>query len=225
MRFTHGWDPVQLLTWTMVAFGIIITMWQGWDCTQQYLAQPVRVEEKLVSVAELPPIQLSICKIFGIDDPADPIVVDQPANTFNLFADEYDEVIESPQDTSNLPTGTVPIFANNTADFWNKLDKRGESYQLDTFIKTIEFWNSSADNWYIIYGQGTGDASTLDMAFYPFERNSTLLCYTLQAGLAGMGTNFRIVTTTAADARKYSSCIQYLLSKMQKCPYGSGSGS
>ena len=101
MRFTHGWDPVQLLTWTMVSFSTIITMWQGWDCTRQYLAQKIRVEEKLVGIADLPPIQLSICKIFGIG---------------NL---EDEDVMES-----LLHRGTVPIFARTTDDFWNKLDRR-----------------------------------------------------------------------------------------------------
>jgi hypothetical protein len=66
MKLKSGWDPYQMFTWTMVTFGIMVTLWEFWDCTQKYLAQPISIEEEFVSVADLPPIQLSICKIFSI---------------------------------------------------------------------------------------------------------------------------------------------------------------
>ena len=175
MRFTHTWDPVQLLTWTMVSFGIIITVWQGWDCTQQYLAQPVRVEEQFIKVTDLPPLQLSICKIFERYQ----LTVNLP--DYSLFS--YDE--ESSADASSLPT-----FANTTAAFWLGL----KSYHLKDFIKEIGFWNSTTSRWDFMYERETEDSPLIDMAIYPYEANSTLLCHTLQPSLTKFGSKFRLVT-------------------------------
>ena len=162
------WDPHQLVIWSMVTLGLVITLWQGWDCTQLYLAQPIRVEEQFVSLAKLPPIQLSICKIFGIDQPADA--------------------------TRNSSTGTVPTFANSTEAFWSRLSARGESFQLGKFISEIRFWNESSSTWDAIFGK-TVNNSQVDMEIYPYEGNSTLLCHTLRPGLADFGPVLRLVTT------------------------------
>jgi hypothetical protein len=66
MKLKSGWDPYQMFTWTMVAFGITVTLWEFWDCTQWFLAKPISIEEEFVSISDLPPIQLSICRIFTI---------------------------------------------------------------------------------------------------------------------------------------------------------------
>ena len=194
MRFTQSWDPAQLLTWTMVFFGIIITVWQGWDCTQQYLAQPVRVEEQFVKVTDLPPIQLSICKIFSIDQPSS----NAPLESQFTY---YDEV--SVSDEFSLSTeGTMPIFSNSSAAFWRTLDDRWEKYHLGDFIEEIGFWNDTASSWDLIYEKTKKDVSMMDMAIYPYEGNSSLLCHTLQPGLAEFGSQIRLVTTVAVDSRK-----------------------
>jgi hypothetical protein len=66
MGMRTAWDPYEMTTWIMVAFGIVVSVMQGWDCTQRYLAQPISIEEEVVSISDLPPIQLSICKIFDL---------------------------------------------------------------------------------------------------------------------------------------------------------------
>jgi hypothetical protein len=179
----------------MMSIGILFTCWEGWDCTLQYLAQPVSVEEDFINIAQLPPVQLSICRIFGIEKPA-----------FSYeFAPEIEFMVdeESLLGQSNLPSDTLPILANSTTEFWNKIDRRGESYRLTELIKIIEVWNDSATIWNLIY-ENTRNNSDLriDMGVYPFEGNSTLLCHTFYTGLADYGYKFRLVTTAAVDSRK-----------------------
>ena len=132
-----------------------------------------------MGIADLPPIQLSICKIFGIGNLAD------------------EDVMES-----LLHRGTVPIFARTTDDFWNKLDRRGDRYRLGDFIAKIEFWNGTASRWDLIFDDKSQDVSMVDMRIYPYEVNSTLLCHTLRSKLVGFGTKFRLVTSLDVDLRK-----------------------
>jgi hypothetical protein len=67
--------------------------------------------------------------------------------------------------------------------------------RLKDFVDELAFWNESIHDWDTIY-QTTGprnDSSRFDMAFYPYEGNSTLLCHTLTEGLGSFGTKFRIL--------------------------------
>ena len=182
MKKKGGWDPDQLLTWSMVTFGLCITLWQGWDCTQLYLAQPIRVEEQFVTLASLPPIQLSICRVFEIEK-------HEFVAQFNYF---FDYEASSPF-MAELVSG-LPIYANSTAEFWSKLTARREIFQLAQLIQEIRFFNESSASWDLIY-ERTTISSLFDMGIYPFEGNSTLLCHTLRPGLASFGTKFRLITT------------------------------
>ena len=187
MKKKGGWDPDQLLTWTMVTFGLCITLWQGWYCTHQYLAQPIRVEEQFVSLASLaslPPIQLSICRVFEIEK-------HEFVAQFNYF---FDYEASSPF-MAELVSG-LPIYANSTEEFWSKLTTSSEIFQLAQLIKEIGFWNDSSASWNLIY-ERTTSSSLFDMGIYTFEGNSTLLCHTLRPGLASFGTKFRLITTLA----------------------------
>ena len=115
-----GWSPYQLFTWVLVAAGLSITAWQGWDCTQQYLAQPVRVEQRLVSLDQLPPIQLSFCQIFDIDH----------------------QQQQLPHNHSST-RGTVPLAATTGAAFWLEFGARNDIFHLAQLIEEIGFWNGS----------------------------------------------------------------------------------
>ena len=64
MRRIGAWDPTAFFRWALVGFGLCMSLWQGWNCTQRYLAKPVMVEDQFVNLDSLPPIQLSICKKF-----------------------------------------------------------------------------------------------------------------------------------------------------------------
>ena len=178
MRRREFWAPRLLITWALVAGGLLATLWQGWDCTGQYLATPVRVEDQFVSLGSLPPIQLSLCKVFNID----------PSNNSLVPATD----------------GTVPIFANSTETFWRELATRGVSFRLAEVIEEIGYWNDSTGGWDVLYGRTTTDSSLLldDLTFYPYEGNSILLCHTLQPGLASLGTTFRLISTAAAETRE-----------------------
>jgi hypothetical protein len=179
------WDPNQLITWSLVAIGILITLWQGWDCTQLYLSQPVQVEDRFVRLADLPaPIQLSICQVWNMVGP-----------------------------TSNMSSSFSLLYSsanttNQTADFWRELDARGSDdfSPLSDLLEEIGFWNDSSGSWDLIYdSQGTSiNASLIDRAIYPYEDNSTLACYTLRPGLANFGTKFRLVTTLYMEISKES---------------------
>jgi hypothetical protein len=48
----------------------------------------------------------------------------------NVDTDEYS--FNAP---ATLGTGTLPVFASSAAEFWNKIDSRGETYQLKNLIK------------------------------------------------------------------------------------------
>ena len=178
-----GWSPYQLFTWVLVAAGLSITAWQGWDCTQQYLAQPVRVEQRLVSLDQLPPIQLSFCQIFDIDHQQQQL----PHN-------------------HSLTRGTVPLAATTGAAFGLEFGARNDIFHLAQLIEEIGFWNGSGvgSSWATIYDNSTGGSVLFDKAFYPYEGNSVLLCHTLRTGLGDWGTKFRIVTTPAVDTSEYS---------------------
>ena len=163
-----------------MTFGLCITLWQGWDCTHQYLAQPIRVEEQFVTLANLPPIQLSICRVFGIEKS----VIPEGSSFINGDEGYYEQLIG------------LPIYANSTAEFWSKLTARQEIFQLAQLIQEIRFFNESSASWDLIY-ERTTNSSLFDMGIYPFDRNSTLLCHTLRPGLASFGTKFRLITTLA----------------------------
>ena len=184
-RGRGGWDPRQLITWSVMALGLGISLWQGWTCTHLYLAQPVRVETQFAALAHLqPPIQLSLCRVFSIDHRVNP-------KGMSVF-------------------GRMPTFANNTnstaaanATFWRQLEALGERFQLWDFVAEIGFWNETAAAWDLVYGKTIGDTSALDLAVYPYEGNSSLLCHTLREGLATWGTRFRLVTAAALEASRY----------------------
>jgi hypothetical protein len=66
--------------------------------------------------------------------------------------------------------------------------------RINDLVTEVAFWNETLQAWDAIY-QIKGpknDSNQFDMAFYPYEGNSTLLCHTLKEGLGGFGTKFRI---------------------------------
>ena len=65
----------------------------------------------------------------------------------------------------------------------------------------MAFWNDTLYAWDAIYQRKgpKNDSNQFDMAFYPYEGNSTLLCHTLKEGLAGFGTKFRIQPINSSD--------------------------
>jgi hypothetical protein len=103
-------------------------------------------------------------------------------------------------DTTTATSMTLPTFAKTPAEFWNQLDSQQELYRIKDLVRALEFWNDTSMTWDMIYDnmRNSGNAR-IDMAMYPFEGNSTLLCHTLQQGLAEFGTKFRIVMTSAAS--------------------------
>jgi hypothetical protein len=104
MRKTRGWDPTIFVTWSLAAFSLCITLWQGWNCTMLYLSNPVTIEESFESLSSLPPIQLSICKRFLIKEPLEP-------------------------STKRRTAETILTFANSTEAFWQDMESRGEYFR------------------------------------------------------------------------------------------------
>jgi len=66
--------------------------------------------------------------------------------------------------------------------------------RLYDLVIEVAFWNDTLYAWDAIYQRKgpKNDSNQFDMAFYPYEGNSTLLCHTLKEGLGGFGTKFRI---------------------------------
>jgi hypothetical protein len=113
IKRTRGWDPTVLVTWSLVAFSLCITVWQGWNCTMLYLSNPVTIEDSFESLSSLPPIQLSICSKFIIREP----LIDTTTESLESYG-------VSPVET--LPPGTIFTFANSAEEFWQDMDSRGE---------------------------------------------------------------------------------------------------
>jgi hypothetical protein len=185
MKGSRGWDPTILLTWSFAAFCLCVSLWQGWSCSLRYLAATLRVEETFVPLTALPaPIQLSLCTQFDLDqsDPADDQVAEDPED----FFDGLDM-------TDSAEPGLIPTWAVSTAAFWQELEAQ-EGALLSKTISDISFWNETTADWEYIYQSRwpRNETSLFKMAVYPYEDNSTLLCHTLQAGLAEFGTRFRI---------------------------------
>jgi len=187
MRKTRGWDPSTLFPWSLVVFGLCVTVYQGWDCTLRYLANPLMVEQEFVSIASLPPIQLSICKKFTVVGP------EVIAGVY-----KYDEYNQSIKEYIPLHESIIYPFANSPEEFWQgrrEKKSRREKFQLSNFVREIAFWNVTISGWDIIIDEEKSlrnGTSSFDLSFYPYEGNSTLLCYTLRTGLAEFGTKFRI---------------------------------
>jgi hypothetical protein len=121
MKRTRGWDPTVFVTWSLVAFSLCITMWQGWNCTMRYLSNPVTIEDSYESLSSLPPIQLSICKRFLIWEP---LIED-----LSVEAGFYPMVEDSVPDNS-IPRGTILTFANSSEEFWHDMVTRKEYFRL-----------------------------------------------------------------------------------------------
>jgi hypothetical protein len=70
-----------------------------------------------------------------------------------------------------------------------------QNFRLKDMVTEIAFWNKTIDVWDAIYhSQGpTNDSDKFEMAVYPYEGNSTLLCHTLKEGLGSFGTKLRIL--------------------------------
>ncbi len=79
-----------------------------------YLSNPVTVEDSFESLGSLPPIQLSICKKYIIEEPQE--------SAYDYFAG-YKPHIDI------VPPGSILTFANSTEAFWQEMDSRGERYR------------------------------------------------------------------------------------------------
>jgi hypothetical protein len=187
MRKKIVFEPQQLLTWSLVTFGLCITLWQSFNCTLQYLAEPVRVEEQFVNIDTLPPIQLSICKKISIN-PRDKVL----AINFNF------ETYVEPE--TRLPS----MLTYSRETFWANLSADGEYFQLGQLVKMIEFWNDTSSRWDVLFKDPFG-GNLFDMAIHPYVDNDTLLCHTLRPGLAEFGTKFRL----ASSAKIGTVCKHY----------------
>jgi hypothetical protein len=69
-----------------------------------------------------------------------------------------------------------------------------QHFRLKDLVIEVVFWNGTVDDWDAVYQRnGPNNGShKFEMAFYPYEGNSTLLCHTLTEGLGSFGTKFRI---------------------------------
>ncbi len=81
-----------------------------------------------------------------------------------------------------------------------------QNYRLKDLVIEMAFWNETVHDWDAVYQKSgqKNDSSQFDMAFYPYEGNSTLLCHTLKEGLGTFGTKFRIQPTSSSIAGKQS---------------------
>jgi hypothetical protein len=85
--------------------------------------------------------------------------------------------------------------------------------RLNDLVIEVAFWNDTLYAWDAIY-QSKGpknDSNQFDMAFYPYEGNSTLLCHTLKEGLGGFGTKFRIQPINSSDLGEEIICAGVFL--------------
>ncbi len=71
-------------------------------------------------------------------------------------------------------------------------------------VTEIAFWNKTIDVWDAIYQRRcpNNDSDKFEMAVYPYEGNSTLLCHTLMEGLGSFGTKFRILPVSLQGTGK-----------------------
>jgi len=202
MKRSKLWDPAVLFTWSLVACGLGITMWQGWNCILRYLSQPMRVEEEFVSLALLPPVQLSICKVFTVR-----LSDNYPTDDEDIISiEEMDDNLSGnlPLDEDYGPTGTgngIPLYANSAEAFWQGLLLAHEEVKLSDLIDEIDFHNETMDGWDAIYTSAgpKNETSQFEMGFYPFASNSVLLCFTLRTGLAEFGNRLRILPSFRAS--------------------------
>jgi hypothetical protein len=111
-------------------------------------------------------------------------------------ADNIDSIIYDDEDG---PSGTIPTYANSSQAFWQGLDSCEEDYKLEQIVRKIDFWNETSAGWEVIweviyFSESTmrGNDSLFDLAIYPFEGTSALVCHTLIDGLAKLGTLLRI---------------------------------
>jgi hypothetical protein len=70
-----------------------------------------------------------------------------------------------------------------------------QNFRLKDLVTEIAFWNTTIDVWDAIYQRRgpNNDSDKFEMAVYPYEGNSTLLCHTLTEGLGSFGTKLRIL--------------------------------
>ena len=185
-------------------FGLCVTVYQGWNCTLHFLSKPLMVEQDFVSISSLPPIQMSICKKFTIGEPKVVEMIDAPYEYAPAYDDgDYGHHVDLPifENSFLQPAGTIYTFSNSAEEFWQDMASRYELFRLSDFISELGFWNETVFDWNIIYEKNgpRNDPSPFDMIFYPYEGNSTLLCYTLREGMATFGTRFRILQGVAGN--------------------------
>ena len=64
----------------------LITLYYGYLCTANYLENPVTVHKELVPRSQLPPLQMSFCKLVKLADCMPP---QSPVNIFGSTDDYY----------------------------------------------------------------------------------------------------------------------------------------
>jgi hypothetical protein len=84
-------------------------------------------------------------------------------------------------------------------------------YRIKDLVIEMAFWNDTIQDWDAIYERNgpRNESNQFDMAFYPYEGNSTLLCHTLKKGLNAFGTKFRILPASSPALGKPSFKLKF----------------
>ena len=170
-KYKERWDPVAgLLRVSLNTTNVIlilvsmsIVIWQGYMVTNTYMSQPISTEQKLLTLDNVPNIQISICKSFEIKDCKLPSIIISRGKCEN---------------------NQLPPYFQNQSDSYNFMSFEKIPIRNRGMLDNIWFWNESQAMWNTVYDRFNlsfvDENALFTIEMYPYSRNNTLLCSTLK---------------------------------------------
>ena len=118
-----------------------MTIYIGYSCTARYISNPTTVNDDITSIAELQPLQWSICKQFQVTT----CTIGSDI-TGSLFED-FDSDTECTFDAY-----TIPNHAKSKEAFWKSLEDNKEKFTATDFVRSVDIWNRTSEEWMHIFG-------------------------------------------------------------------------
>ena len=147
-----------LLRLGVVAVCVVITLYQGYQCTRKYMNQPESIELKIKNIESLPTLQYSVCKRFWIRE----CTVSSLSQSMSA-ADYYYYYGYEKENECKYEIGEMPNFASSYEDFWKDLVLWNE-HKLSSFIREISLWNVDENNWETLYKYSQNETKLFRMA-------------------------------------------------------------
>ena len=120
-----------------------MTIYIGYSCTVKYISNPTTVHDDTTSISELPPLQWSICKHFTVTT----CTFGRSDYFGSLFEEDYTDDTECIYEL-----GSIPNHAKSEEEFWKLLKRKDEWFSASDFIKSIDMWNRTSEEWMHIFG-------------------------------------------------------------------------